>query len=134
MSWGTICRRTVVVLSLCLSGQVYGLPGLVLGSFNSLDNAEARRAEVEMVLGQPTLIIPAVTQGREVFRVVVAAENVSFDQLKGQAQASALGSGWRYELSHVAVCCQQASGTCGAHAAASGGSRTADRAGGRDFH
>ena len=98
MSWGTICRRTVVVLSLCLSGQVYGLPGLVLGSFNSLDNAEARRAEVEMVLGQPTLIIPAVTQGREVFRVVVAAENVSFDQLKGQAQASALGSGWRYEL------------------------------------
>ena len=84
-------------MSLSLCNHVYAQPGLVLGSFSSPDNAEARRAEVQYVLGQPTQVVPAVVQGREVFRVVVAAGQLSYEQLKAQAQAGGLGRGWRYE-------------------------------------
>ena len=45
--------------------------------------------------------MPAVVQGRGVFRVVVAAGQLSYEQLKAQAQAGGLGRGWRYELPNL---------------------------------
>ena len=101
MSWRLFCCRILVLMSLSLCNHVYAQPGLVLGSFSSPDNAEARRAEVQYVLGQPTQVVPAVVQGREVFRVVVAAGQLSYEQLKAQAQAGGLGRGWRYELPNL---------------------------------
>ena len=74
---------------------------------SSPDNAEARRAEVQYVLGQPTQVVPAVVQGREVFRVVVAAGQLSYEQLKAQAQAGGLGRGWRYELPNLSAAVPQ---------------------------
>ena len=101
MSLGTFCCRALVLVSLSLCGQVHAQSGLVLGSFSSLENAEARRTEVQYVLGQPTQIVPAVVQGRELFRVIVAAQQISYEQLKAQAEASGLGRGWRFELPAV---------------------------------
>lgn len=98
MGWVTLCRRVLVLMGLVLSSQALGQAGLVLGSYGDLDNAEARRAEVQLVLGQAAQIVPATVQGREVFRVVVAAEPMSMQRLQSQAENNGLGRGWRLEL------------------------------------
>ena len=74
MSWRTFFQGSLMALGVCASAQVMALSGLVLGSFSSQDNADARRAEVEFVMREPVRVVAASVDGRQLYRVVVAAE------------------------------------------------------------
>ena len=98
MSWRTVFQGSLMALGVFASAQVMALPGLVLGSFSSQDNADARRAEVEFVMREPVRVVAARVNGRQLYRVVVAADGLSLEQLRSRALAAGLGRGWRIEL------------------------------------
>ena len=98
MSWRTFFQGSLMALGVFASAQAMALPGLVLGSFSSQDNADARRAEVEFVMREPVRVVAASVDGRQLYRVVVAAEGLSLEQLRSRALAGGLGRGWRIEL------------------------------------
>ena len=82
MGWRTFYQGSVMVLGICLSTQAMAIPGLVLGSFSSQDNADALKAEIELVLREPVRLVTAMVEGRRLYRVVAVAERLSLDQLR----------------------------------------------------
>ena len=98
MGWRTFYQGSVMVLGICLSTQAMAVPGLVLGSFSSQDNADALKAEVELVLREPVRLVTAMVEGRQLYRVVAVAERLSLDQLRSRSVARGLGRGWRIDL------------------------------------
>ena len=98
MGWRTFYQGSVMVLGICLSTQAMAIPGLVLGSFSSQDNADALKAEIELVLREPVRLVTAMVEGRQLYRVVAVAERLSLDQLRSRSVARGLGRGWRIDL------------------------------------
>ena len=101
MSWRAFFQGSVLLLCGCVAAQAMALPGVVLGSFSSQENADARRAEVEFVLGQPARVVVATVDGRQLYRVVVTTERAGIAQLKARARAGGLGEGWRIEMPEI---------------------------------
>ena len=105
MSWRTFFQGSLMALGVFASAQAMALPGLVLGSFSSQDNADARRAEVEFVMREPVRVVAARVNGRQLYRVVVAADGLSLEQLRSRALAAGLTRlAYRITYSHRSRC------------------------------